>query len=53
MNLQQATAIANEVIDLLKPACLKIKVAGGTRRQKAEPHDIEIVCLPQIGVRGD
>ena len=53
MKLQTAKALANAVIELLKPACIEIEVAGGVRRQKAEPHDIEIVCLPKIGTRGD
>ena len=26
----------------------RIEIAGGIRRQKAEPHDIEIVCIPDF-----
>ena len=48
MKLQDAQAIAREVIAALAPACERIEVAGGVRRHKPDPHDIEIVALPRF-----
>ena len=48
MKLQDAQAIAQEVIAALAPACQRIEVAGGVRRHKPDPHDIEIVALPRF-----
>lgn len=36
-----------EVVELLRPACERLEIAGGIRREKAEPHDAEIVALPR------
>jgi DNA polymerase/3'-5' exonuclease PolX len=49
MKLEDATVLAAEVCDLLRPACSRIEIAGGVRRGKAEPHDIEIVATPKWG----
>lgn len=48
MNLDKAKQIATEVESLLFPWCEKIHIAGGVRRDKPNPHDIEIVCIPKI-----
>lgn len=53
MKLSEAERLTHGVIELLSPTCVKVEVAGGIRRRKAEPHDCEIVCLPQMGVSGD
>jgi len=37
---------AKEIVEILRPYTSRIEIAGGIRRQKAEPHDIEIVCVP-------
>ncbi|MDG7016480.1 MAG: hypothetical protein JRM82_03795 [Nitrososphaerota archaeon] len=47
MDLQRACFLANEVVGLLTPYTTRIAVAGGIRRGKADPHDIEIVCEPK------
>lgn len=49
MRLEDATVLAGEVRDLLRPACSRIEIAGGVRRGKTEPHDIEIVAAPKWG----
>lgn len=36
-----------EVVEVLRPACERIDIAGGIRREKSEPHDAEIVALPK------
>lgn len=48
MKLQQAREIAEQVYHFLKPACVRIEIAGSIRRCKPEPGDIEIVCMPWI-----
>ena len=47
MNYQTALALALEVKETLGPDCERIEIAGGVRRKKEEPHDIEIVCSPR------
>lgn len=42
----EAMAVANELVDWLRPACNRIVVAGSLRRQCAEIGDIELVALP-------
>lgn len=49
MKLEEGRQYAVELIDLLGPACKRIEVAGGVRRGKAEPHDVELVAAPLIG----
>jgi DNA polymerase/3'-5' exonuclease PolX len=41
-----ALVIARRMVERLRPACLRLEIAGGVRRGKAEPHDIEIVAVP-------
>lgn len=48
MELQQAKAIADEVIKRLGPYCTKIEVAGSIRRRKLFPGDIEVLCIPKV-----
>lgn len=45
MNLTHARQAAADVVALLAPACRKIEIAGGIRRGKAEPKDIELVAV--------
>ena len=47
MNLTTANRIAGQVVDLLRPHCHRIEIAGSIRRRKPEPSDIEIVVLPK------
>ncbi len=47
MKLPEALSIANNIVDLLRPHCDIINIAGSIRRLKAEVGDIEIVCLPK------
>lgn len=47
MDLKVAKAIAVEKCYLLQPYCEIIKIAGGIRRKKPFPHDIEIVVMPK------
>lgn len=46
MNLQQAQTLAEQVCDLLRPACEQIVVAGSIRRECGCVNDIEILALP-------
>ena len=45
--LKRARQIAEKYLNLLKPFCSRIEIAGSIRRQKSEVKDIEIVCIPQ------
>ena len=46
IQLAHAQAIAQELIDLLKPFCSRIEVAGSVRRKKPIVKDIELVLIP-------
>lgn len=48
MKLDQAQKIAEELAKLLEPACERVQVAGSIRRRKPEPHDIELLVIPQF-----
>lgn len=42
---QKALSLAECLVDLLKPACERIEIAGSLRRKRPEIGDIEIVCI--------
>lgn len=46
MKLNEAKQIATKLVTELSPYCDRIEIAGSIRRAKAEPNDIEIVCIP-------
>ena len=48
LDYQLALGYANELVELLKPFCERIEIAGGIRRHKENPHDIELVCIPIV-----
>ena len=48
MNYDTALQFANEIVTLLRPFTTRIEIAGGVRRKKKDPHDIEIVCIPKM-----
>lgn len=48
MELQKAKAIAEELVELLRPACQRVTIAGSIRRQKPDPGDIEILAIPKF-----
>jgi DNA polymerase/3'-5' exonuclease PolX len=48
MEYDKALPIAERVVDLLQPGCKRIEIAGGLRRLKPDPHDIEIVAIPDL-----
>ncbi len=47
MNYSSAYPIALQALELLKPHCLRIEIAGSIRRKKSEVKDIEIVAIPK------
>lgn len=47
MEYAKALEIANKYVELLRPHCERIEIAGSIRRQKAEVKDIEIVAIPK------
>ena len=44
--LAQALALAEELRDLLAPACQQIEIAGSIRRQRPDVGDIELLHIP-------
>ena len=46
MNNSYGWQLAVELKELLQDSCARIEVAGGLRRGKENPHDIELVCKP-------
>ncbi len=44
---EMAYAIAVKVVELLRPHCVRIEIAGSIRRKKSEVGDIEIVAIPK------
>ena len=40
----------DELLELLRPACSRIVVAGSIRRRKPDVGDIELLCIPVEGV---
>jgi DNA polymerase/3'-5' exonuclease PolX len=43
----KAKKIADRAVELLKPYCEQIHIAGSIRRMRPEVKDIEIVCIPK------
>ena len=48
MNYENAARIARDLAQRLDPHCERVEIAGGVRRRKAEPHDIELVVAPTM-----
>ena len=48
MELEKARAIAEQLKELLAPACERITIAGSIRRQKPEVGDIELLVIPKV-----
>jgi len=47
MEYSLAKSIADELIEVLRPHCLKIEIAGSVRRKKEQVKDIEICIVPE------
>ena len=50
---KEVKKIADEIIVLLNPHCIKLDIAGSVRRKKNVCGDIEIVCEPKLFVLKD
>ena len=48
-----AIKVASEIVEMLKPVCTRIVVAGSLRREKPVVGDIEILFIPQTVDRPD
>lgn len=49
MILTDALKIAEGLVARIAPMCERCEIAGGIRRKKVDPHDIEIVVMPKAG----
>jgi len=47
MELEKAKKIAEELVEMLKPACERIEIAGSIRRRRTEVGDIELLVIPK------
>jgi DNA polymerase/3'-5' exonuclease PolX len=47
-SLRRAQGAAQNLVNLLQPACRQIEIAGSIRRRKAEVHDIDLVVWPYV-----
>jgi DNA polymerase/3'-5' exonuclease PolX len=45
MNLSTMQDLAHDLLGSIRPHCQRAEIAGSIRREKAEPGDIEIVCI--------
>ena len=50
MNHDIALKTAEALVEHLRPACVRIEIAGSIRREKAEVKDIELVCIPDLTI---
>ncbi|MEO8602661.1 MAG: hypothetical protein ABI629_08800 [bacterium] len=48
--LAEMRAIADSLVDQLRPFCDRIEIAGSIRRSKPECRDVELVCVPRLGI---
>ena len=48
MEIQQACELAGQWVEILRPYCERIEIAGSVRRCKPEVKDIEIVAAPRL-----
>lgn len=46
VQLADARRVIGELVELLRPACERIEIAGSVRRGKPEVHDAEVVIIP-------
>ena len=50
MSLRTARAVASEMIEALRPYCLRVEVAGSICRSRDWINDIEIVAIPKATI---
>ena len=53
MPLAEASALADELVELLRPVCIDLVVAGSIRRQRPDIGDIELLGVPLWQARLD
>lgn len=49
--LLQMQKAAEAIVERLRPACERIEVAGSIRRRAPWCKDVELVCIPRMGVQ--
>jgi len=52
-DLNEAKAVAESIVELLKPKCERIVVAGSIRRRRPDVGDIEVLAIPSITYTND
>lgn len=51
MKHAEALSLANDVVAVLRSACVRVEIAGSIRRGKDEVKDIEIVAIPDLNIK--
>ena len=51
LGLAAARLVADRIAAALRPACLRLEVAGSVRRQRPQIGDLELVAVPHIVIR--
>lgn len=51
--LGEAEALADELLGLLRPACIRLEVAGSIRRRKETIGDVELCAIPKLAYSDD
>jgi DNA polymerase (family 10) len=49
MNLSDADSNASRIVEILRPFCTRIEIAGSIRRRRPIVNDIDLVILPDPG----
>ena len=47
--LAQAEEVGQELVDLLRPSCERIEIAGSIRRRRPDVGDVELLCISRVG----
>lgn len=47
MKIEEAKVVAEWFMEILRPVCERIEIAGSLRRKKPDVGDVEIVCIPK------
>ena len=47
--LAQAEAVGQELLEVLRPSCERIEIAGSIRRRRPDVGDVELLCISRSG----
>ncbi len=53
MQLNEIRGLAEKFVKENNSLCVRMEIAGSIRREKAQPRDVEVVCIPMYDIRRD